>query len=94
VNVDTGYMGEMDDVVRKARPGEKVIPATIIPAPIWDAASRYEREQAREQAIRDGDPRVGVMREHTSRPVPALYGPRKPLREVRRELQEARERTE
>ena len=57
MNVDTGYMGDMDDVLRKAKPGEKVIPAILIPQP---------------------------------RPKPALYGPRKPLREVRKELAEAR----
>lgn len=33
MNVDTGQMGPLLDVLRDARPGERVIPATIIPAP-------------------------------------------------------------
>jgi hypothetical protein len=33
MNVDTGHMGFMDDVVRAAKPGERVIPAILIPEP-------------------------------------------------------------
>ena len=56
MNVDTGFMGRLDDVLKAAKPGERVIPATIIPAPSVQPR-RVE-----------------------------LYGPRKPLREVRKEL--------
>jgi len=33
MNVDTGQLGRMDDVLRDAKSGERVIPATIIPDP-------------------------------------------------------------
>lgn len=59
MNVDTGQMGSLADLMRDAKPGERVIPATLIPAPAKQ-----------------------------TRPAPKLYGPRKPLREVRKELQE------
>jgi hypothetical protein len=61
MNTDTGEMGRYEDVLRNAKPGERVIPATIIP-----------------------DPRTQPKR------APQFYGPRKPLREVRREIREAR----
>lgn len=53
MNLETGQMGAMADVLRDAKPGERVIPAVIIPEP---------------------------------KAKPVLYGPRKPLREVRKEL--------
>lgn len=58
MNVDTGQMGTLAEILSNAKPGERVIPATIIPAP--------------------------------QKAAPVRYGPRKPLREVRAELQAAK----
>lgn len=67
MNVDTGQMGHLADVLRDASPGERVIPATIIP-------------------MRDNVPLDAAVRKQRAE----RYGPRKPLREVRAELQAAK----
>jgi hypothetical protein len=33
MNVDTGEMGRIDDIMRNAKPGERVLPASLIPEP-------------------------------------------------------------
>lgn len=81
MNVDTGQMGNLADVLRDAQPGERVIPATIIPAP----SGKY----AKRRAMSDPAPMVPTERE-----MPPVYGPRKPLREIRAELQAAKATTE
>jgi hypothetical protein len=37
MNVDTGQLGTLDELLKAAKPGERVIPATIIPAPAQEA---------------------------------------------------------
>jgi hypothetical protein len=86
MNVDTGFMGEMDEVLRRAKAGERVIPATIIPDPFGQnqgvpLTDEHARAMFREQeALR-------------ARQV-QMYGPRKPLRKVRAELLAAKDATE
>jgi hypothetical protein len=80
MNVDTGFMGEMDEVRRRALPGERVIPATIIPAP-----GKYANKKSKRRTLRAPTPVVA-----TGRVTAPVYGPRKPLREVRDELERLR----
>lgn len=87
VNVDTGEMGEMAKVLANAKDGERIIPATIIGPGGKDGAGRrgkYTRSGSRMGAT---VPMVATERQRAP-----VYGPRKPLREVRRELRDARER--
>jgi hypothetical protein len=87
MNVDTGQMGTLADVLRDAQPGERVIPATIIPNPYERELRQamqhgaYERTRSRlSKAERELERSAARAR------TPVMYGPRKPLREVRAEL--------
>jgi hypothetical protein len=121
MNVDTGELGELEQVLRNAGKGERVIPATIIPQPL-DAAWQNQRRQKGEQEMQastariarkaaalygprgtyaNKNPKATVVTAETQTVATferqngarvTLYGPRKPLREVRRELQAAREK--
>lgn len=113
VNVDTGQMGEMEQVLRDAKEGERVIPATIIgmdDTVHLDAARRNQKRQMSEQEIDTSNARIvrGVARVPkgtyankkgkaagrgttvlllpTERVRAPVYGPRRPLREVRQEI--------
>lgn len=77
MNVDTGQMGPLADVLRDAKPGERVIPATII----GPSRGKYVKRRA----MADPVPMVPM-----ERVMPSVYGPRRPLREVRAELQAAK----
>jgi hypothetical protein len=84
MNVDTGQLGTLDELLKAAKPGERVIPATLIGLPgavggILQAAGRWDRDEARRRFIERNNAAAKVT-------MAAVYGPRKPLREVRAEL--------
>lgn len=88
MNVDSGDMGEMADVLRRAQPGERVIPATIIPPP----RGKYANKKGA-GVVTAHVQTVATFNKQDGTPV-VRYGPRKPLREVRRDLQAQREKAQ